>query len=331
MKPFELENFDIKSLEKIEGQVKEELIKRFMEQEFEPKAKNMCHDDKGKFICKHCSGTNTHKAGFNKNKKQRYKCVDCDRWMIEDVVSIHFWSKKSFNQWVIYFESLLNGDALTVAADKANISERTAFRWRHKILYVLNNRLNQSVLTDVVTLDETLFPVNEKGRKRIEEPTKLKPGMSNQKVNVTCAIDTLGNTILKVVDRGRVTSKSLIQAYDNRIEKGATVISDSLRSYHQLMKHLEINWIKIPSKKKSLGTYTLEAVNHLHALLKDFTYKYKGISERYLQGYCALFDYQRKHKNLYTRKQILSLVLDVFSTRGHLRCRDIDSNKTIYA
>ena len=72
--------------------------------------------------------------------------------------------------------------------------------------------------------------------------------MSSQKINVTCAMDTNGNTILCVVDRGRVLAKSLIHVYNGKIEKGIIVVSDSLRSYHRLMKHLDINWKKIPSK-----------------------------------------------------------------------------------
>lgn len=39
--------------------------------------------------------------------------------------------------------------------------------------------------------------------------------MSKQKTNVTCAIDNKGRTILKVINKGRVTSDCLIQAYDS--------------------------------------------------------------------------------------------------------------------
>ena len=96
------------------------------------------------------------------------------------------------------------------------------------------------------------------------------------------------------------------------------------------MSHLKVDWIKIPSKKKSLGSYTLEPINSLYALLKDFIYKYKGISVKYLQGYLALFEYQRKNRNHHRKSALKYIILDIFSSSGHLKCTDIDCFKPIY-
>lgn len=51
---------------------------------------------------------------------------------------------------------------------------------------------------------------------------------------------------------------------------GMRIISDSQRSYHPLMKHLQAEWKKIPSRKKEIAGYTLERVNKLHDELKGF-------------------------------------------------------------
>lgn len=288
-------------------------------------------NDEGKFVCHHCGGSNTFKAGFTPQGKQRYYCEDCKKKMIMGRGYITFSSKKKEAQWCTFIQSMFDGDALQVSAEKANISKRTSFRWRQKVLFVLNQLMNKEVLDDTVHLDETLYPVVHKNKNKEKEDIPKKRGMSSQKVNVTCALDTNGNTILKVVDRGRVTSDSLIKVYDGMIKKGCIVVSDSLRSYHKLMKHLEIDWKKIPSKKKSLGEYTLEPINSLHALLKDFTYKYKGISIKYLQGYLALFDFQRKHPNHHKQEVFQEMILKIFTTLGHLKSEVIDSNCNIYA
>ena len=285
----------------------------------------------GKFICPRCSSNNTFKGGFSPQGKQRYKCGDCSSQRIIKRNNIAFSSKKDFSHWARFIKSMFELDSLKVSAHKASISQRTAFRWRHKVLMVLNKHLNKATLSGNVELDETLFPLVSKNKNDEKEiMQRAKRGISNQKINVACAIDEKGNTILQVSDVGRITSKSLIEIFSGKIEKGAIVISDSHRSYHKLMKELEVDWKKIPSKKKSLEQYTLETINHLHGLLKDFTYKYKGISVKYLQGYVAFFNYYQNNKNHYQDDVFKDILMTIFSTSSDLRCIDIDSGEPIY-
>lgn len=317
-------------LEYLEEAIKNELIERIYQELLNKKVAEKYVDSKGKFICHYCSGTRTHKAGLTPQKKQRYKCVDCNKHMIAGRSHLTFSSKKKFKQWVLFIESLLNGDNLKVSADKADISQATAFRWRHKVFYIMNDKMNQTVLVDEIFLDETVYPNITKNPRAEKEHKPKKRGMSDQKVNVTCAIDSTGNTVIKVSDVGRITSQSLIDIYEKRIQSKSLLISDSHRSYHKLMNHLDVIWVKIPTKKKSLGEYTLDKINHLHGSLKDFTSKYKGISIKYLQGYCAFFDYMRKREHFYQKACFFDIIVDLFSTKGHLKCSKIDTNSVIY-
>lgn len=290
----------------------------------------ICFTKDGKFICHSCGGIRTCKAGTNKQGKQKYKCHDCGKIMISQRNIITFSSKKDFSQWLIFLTSELDGNPLYVSAEKANISKRTAFRWRHKICYLLNSLLNRTCLEGIVYLDETLFPNIYKSPKIKEEILPKKRGISSQKINVTCAVDSSGNTIMKVLGSGRITSKELISAYQGKIEAGSIVVSDSLRSYHQLMEKLNICWEKIPSKKTSINDYTLEPVNHMHAAIKNFTYKYKGISKKYLQGYLALFDFQQKYKKHYLDEVFFEIIKLIFTASGTLKCSELDSGIAIY-
>ena len=77
-----------------------------------------------------------------------------------------------------------------------------------------------------------------------------KRGISNDKIGVACAVDESNHHILKVINRGRPTSQSLIETFQEYIDSHNTVVSDSLRSYHKLQKELEYYWIKIPYGKK---------------------------------------------------------------------------------
>ena len=73
--------------------------------------------------------------------------------------------------------------------------------------------------------------------------------ISKDKIGIACAIDEDGNYVVHTADRGRPTSSTLIDIFKNSICPGSIVISDSQRSYHQLMDALNIEWVKIPSGK----------------------------------------------------------------------------------
>lgn len=139
-----------------------------------------------------------------------------------------------------------------------------------------------------------------------------KRGISEDKINIACAIDKHSSIHCVVADRGRVKSDSLIKIYKEYIPKDSTVISDSLRSYHKVMKELGVKWKKIPSKKKEIDGYTLDKINELHSCIKHFLYQYRGIAAKYLQNYVSLFVYLwengemvNSEKTLYLFNQII--------------------------
>lgn len=140
------------------------------------KENNSNYDEDGTFICTKCGSKHTYKNGINKQGKQKYKCKDCNAVRTNTKGHLMFSSKKDITQWVVFIKSLLDEDSLTVSADKANISIRTAFRWRHNVLYILNNLLNQEVLTELVHLDETVYHVVFKNRNKPNIQEKKKRG-----------------------------------------------------------------------------------------------------------------------------------------------------------
>ena len=79
-----------------------------------------------------------------------------------------------------------------------------------------------------------------------DKESKKKRGISDQKRNIVCAIDEHNNKVIQVSERGRIHTKNLYEIYKDKIPSQCTVVSDSLRSYHGLMKKLGVKWIKIP-------------------------------------------------------------------------------------
>ena len=110
----------IEELKSLNKKIKELLYER--QQKDILKELNCFKDNK--FVCYHCGRTHTCEAGKTKQGKQRYKCHDCNKFMIAE------------------------RNILTFSSKKVNISKRTAFRWRHKILFpvVYKNSKNPNIV-----------------------------------------------------------------------------------------------------------------------------------------------------------------------------------------
>lgn len=114
-----------------------------------------------------------------------------------------------------------------------------------------------------------------------------------------------------MINQGRPTSQSLINVFKGYIDHTHTVVSDSLRSYHKLNKELQYKWIKIPSGKKSINGYTLDAINTLHRNLKMFIGRHREVSANYLQGYLALYELVSRYPRYYQPVSFRSIVKSI--------------------
>lgn len=291
-----------------------ELIEQCKERVLEIQSDNKTVDS-----CPHCGSSKFMKYGKNKFGKQRYKC-SCGKVFISTTNTIIHGTWKSLNQWMTFLHHYAIGSSLEVCARECQISENTANRWRHKISMALYlSEFNDIFLEGKIELDETLYE-----RLNAPESVKKKRGISDQKVNIACAIDENKNKIIQVSIPGRITSESLINIYKNRIKEGSIVVSDSLRSYHELMKELKVDWKKIPSKKKSIEEYTLDEVNHLHSSIKYFLAPFRGISMKYLQGYIEMYKVNEQYKKSKDTHLFNRLFEKLMSVKLTLTCSDID-------
>lgn len=273
------------------------------------------------------------KNGFNRQHKQIYRCKNecckCNNFSAT-TNSILFSTKKDISNWVMFLEAYFDENSFRVCADKANISENTAFFWRQKINFYLTAYLNKHILKDYIELDETVYSEDKIGIVKTCNAVK-KRGMSNDKVNIATAIDIHGNVILKTSVNGRITSKALLDVFKGVIQEGSFVISDSLRSYHKFMKEINVKWIKITSGKDEEQGHTLEKVNHLHDGIKTFLGQFRGVSKRYLQGYLAYFNIFRKYKHHYHDSEFKCIIVDLFASKGRLTYKEIINKDSIYA
>ena len=105
--------------------------------------------------CPYCGSIHIVKVGKNSKGKQRYKCNNCKRRFINSTNHLMHWSHLSKEQWEILFYSSLNNDYLSKTAKLVGVSIVSAFYNRHKLMYVLNELINQKQLSKKIALDET--------------------------------------------------------------------------------------------------------------------------------------------------------------------------------
>lgn len=280
--------------------------------------------DEENLRCPYCGNLHVHKNGKTPQGVQRYKC-ECKRTFILKYNTLMYHSHLSCEQWEIMLRSTLNNDSLREMASLTGISITAAFYCRHKILYVLTQIMNEDILLDEAELDETYLNYEHEVYER-----KGKKGISEDKIGIACAIDIHDHIVLSVADRGRPTSKTLIKIFDKTMTHGMRIISDSQRSYHPLMRHLQAEWKKIPSRKKEIEGYTLNRVNKLHEEIKTFFRGKRNVATHYLQGYLALFQYRRKHHTYLNNEIGRSLFCELNCIKTALRNKDICSHINIY-
>lgn len=307
----------------------QEVYQKFKEEELIPLLEADASNNQS---CPHCGCTSIYKHGKDAFGCQRYRCLneDCKRKTFSSKTNtLLYYSKCTGGQWLTFMKCLFNKDSVKLTSFKVGVCENTVLCWRHKVMYLLNQLINEEVLEGTIHLDETLFPVTQKGVE-VEEQIPKKRGISEQKINVACAIDEKGRLVTVTSETGRITSKSLIEIYQDKIKKGSKVISDSLRSYHKFMKEIEVEWHKIPSGKSSYKGESLERINQIHSAIKTFMIPYRGVSANHLQGYIALYQILRKYSKHHLTKVFTAIVKKIVVMPTLLQWCDINAEDWIY-
>lgn len=320
----EFENLDMGSLDSLYHQFHD----FYLQQEYDKFFKEeLWHIQSQNIICPDCGCQHITKAGFDQFGDQRYKCHNPQCKRITFTLkrnTLTYYSKCTKQQWLLFFECLFNKETVKTTMDKVGICENTVLAWRHKTMYLIYKMMEHNHLKGEVQMDETLFGYHTKGKSSEIGTSVKKRGISKDKISVACAIDEEGQRIIEVINRGRATSQSLINVFKGYIDKSNTVISDSLRSYHQVQKELQYEWIKIPSGKSSYKGYTLERINSLHGNLQMYISHLRGVSVSYLQGYLSLYELLQRYPRHYQRKSFRDIVIKILTTTMPYRGYDFD-------
>ncbi len=193
-------------------------------------------------ICPKCHSSNICKNN-HKNKTQRYKCKECNKFFAITTDTVLSHSKLNYNQFKLLIKGLIDKKTLEELSSILNISMRETYNLRIKIISIFKNYTNDVVLKDVVKADEKYVRLNFKGTRKKDMPKKSrrsgsqdgKCGISKEQVCVVGAIDSYDNIVLKIVGLGPASTVMIEKALNKKIESGSILVTDGKTGYSKLV------------------------------------------------------------------------------------------------
>ena len=263
--------------------------------------------------CPHCKSFNIKKNG-HKGLMQRFMCKNCHKTFTSRNNTITFSSKKSFATWKKYIDCMMLGLSVRKSAEICGINKDTAFIWRHKILDALQNMASDVKLDGIVEADETFFAISFKGNHKKStsfvmprkahkrgKQTHLR-GLSHEKVCVPCAVNRNGLSIAKITNLGKVGTKDIHNAFDNRISANSILCTDDTRAYNDFANTNSLELIKLKTGKSKSGIYHIQHINSYHSILKNWIRRFHGVATKYLNNYLIWHNFVNYAKESYAEK-----------------------------
>ena len=240
---------------------------------------------------------------------QRYKCKDCGATFVSTAKSVFYRSHMSPDQMSEYVRCLLEQDSIRKSARKCEISSRTSFRWRHKILDTITIPNEKTILGGVVEADETGFDLSFKGnmynhlafygmyapeyRKWLKDHPNKTPMAMNGMVNVCCGIDHNHEVIATPTNLGKCRMKHIEAAFDNRIEKRTIMCTDKNPAYKRVCEKMDLGLLMFKSddRKTKSGYFNIQRINSYHSNLKQWFKPFRGVATKYLRNYLLWYNF----------------------------------------
>jgi transposase-like protein len=267
-----------------------------------------------KVCCPSCTSYSISGNGKYKGV-QRYVCRDCKKYFRDSTGSLTYNLKKG-DLLPKYLYNMLLGYSIKRCSEETSICVQTSFDWRHKILNSFNE-LQPSSFGGIVESDDIFFLESEKGSRNITRKSRkrgskaTKRGISNEQVAVVITQDRKSSKEMVVVKKGRITKKSLEKVLGGRIENGATLCTDSHRSYTAFTKANGIDHKKFIANKGQRvkdKIYHVQNVNNTASRLRSWMKPFNGVATKYLQNYLNWFMVLEKIKNDNERLRIFGIL-----------------------
>lgn len=244
-------------------------------------------------LCPHCTSDNFIKKGKFQDRV-RYKCKECNKTFTSATGTSISWIKKK-QYWKQFLELTLASKSIRDIAKELNISTKTAFLWRHRVISSLE-KIYTKKFKGLVETDDLHVKFDQKGRKKnYIKSEKKKRGDSDQSVKVFVMLDRDGTVDMKPARKGRLRVQDLEKVVDlSRLTNGNVLISDMHPSIRKFYKDKGLTSVSFKADKKVKDkVYHLQTLNNLAADFKNWMKNYKSVSTKHLEHYLQLYMMQR--------------------------------------
>lgn len=223
--------------------------------------------------CPICNENHVIKYGI-RNDRQRYKCKTCGKVFDERTASPISYTKISLDKWFKYIDLLINKVSIRKCAKALDISIKTSFFMRHKILNCLSKITEHESVAEHINIEKVYFKRSHKGiRKKSDVAT------THVKEKDSKSGDLLDN---------------LIEQEDVCIEISSDINGDIISAKLVDIKENFTKEIKVKYniyKKQIRYTQNMKKYSdRLKIWIKDF----RGVSTKYLSNYLNLFFWSEK-------------------------------------
>jgi transposase-like protein len=271
--------------------------------------------------CPYCSSEKFIKRGYTANGIQRYGC-SCGNRFLPTTGTIFDGHKISVSEWIEYCLNLFR--FVSINADSWNNKNAfsTSQYWLKKLFLTLVDYQQGIILSDIVWLDETYYPVITSKIDVKEDGSKYR-GLSHNQICIGAATDKR-SVVCFVEGVGQPTQKKSFQAFSDHIAHGATLVHDKTDAHEKLVTILNLTSRAYLSKElKRLKDYDnpLDPINNVHNSLKKFLNAHSGFNRDRLQDYLNLFAFLR-NPPFEPLEKVEKLVYLAFQNPKLLRYRD---------
>lgn len=254
-----------------------------------------------------CCGKKSHmiKKGFNKGK-QRFRCKDCNKIFTYDSKTITSYMKISRGTFLEILLDTLSCEAIAVTAARLNLSQKSVFDNRHKILVALEHILDEETikLSGTIEVDETYILDSQKGSSNLNrkarhrgEPSNYR-GLSHEQVCIVTTTDRNGHEIFKAVGHAKPTSNSIKQMFHEKIVKKSILYTDGAFCYDQIADENSCSLVQLYQKENYNTVEHLNTVNYIHSFIKAIITKFRGVATKYINRYLSLFVFLRRFQGM---------------------------------
>lgn len=240
------------------------------------------------FVCRRCGYT----KGCINQKRRVYQCHRCHFQTSLTGGTIFHASKLPLTTWFLAMYLLTqnkNGVSIMELSRQLGISDKTAWRMKHKLMQVMYERDSAKKLTGLVVMDDAYIGGEQEGGKRGRGSENKTPFVAAVQIN-----DEGRPMVIKL---SKVESFSSLEIYGwsvRHLSPGSKVISDGLRCFNSVAAiECVHDRIITGGGKQSVNNPVFQWVNTVLGNVKtSLSGTYHSISHKHVPRYLAEFQYK---------------------------------------